>query len=552
MKHLTAFTIFLCTLLVACKSTPDRTATTTSNTSPDEMPYNQEFLVERDTTIDSSIAYNDLFLDTSAVSKYIQRQKLPEADAQALRGFYNMRNFQYAWFAGNGLTEQGNGFWNAYTYAKSHGQKDSIRDKALVAQMDKLADVDTLVITPGDSSFLETEIALTHRFIRYYNNTTEESLLHQLPLTQLLPARKTDPVAMADSVLKFSAQQPASDSTGQPFFALKRQLATYDSLAKAGGWQPIHVLSGMLSKGQSSPVVSQIKKRLHATGELPGTDTTTKYNDSLLTAVKAYQEQNGFNPDGFVTDSLIMSMNVPVQQRISQILVNLNRMAWMPPQVKQNFVAVNIPDFMLEVHDGDSIPLKMEVVVGKAGSNTMMFTGDLNQVVFSPTWNLPASIVREEVLPQMQKNPGYLKQKNMEVVRRNDSLPEIRQLPGPGNALGRVKFLFPNSYDIYLHDTEARHLFTQNKRAFSHGCIRLADAESMSGYVLRNDQNWTPEKIRAAMNANKEQFVAVKSPIPVVITYFTTWVDNNGRIHFRDDIYEHDKRTGNMMFTTAA
>jgi murein L,D-transpeptidase YcbB/YkuD len=136
----------------------------------------------------------------------------------------------------------------------------------------------------------------------------------------------------------------------------------------------------------------------------------------------------------------------------------------------------------------------------------------------------------------------------MVIVRRNDSLPEIQQLPGPGNGVGKVKFLFPNSYDIYLHDTEAKELFQNKVRAFSHGCIRLADAEKMSAYVLRNNSNWTSAKIRTAMNSNKEQSVEVKSPIPVVITYFTAWVDNNGQINFRDDIYQHDKRTGGMMF----
>jgi murein L,D-transpeptidase YcbB/YkuD len=147
--------------------------------------------------------------------------------------------------------------------------------------------------------------------------------------------------------------------------------------------------------------------------------------------------------------------------------------------------------------------------------------------------------------------PNYLKTKRMEIVRKNDSLPEIRQLPGPGNALGKVKFLFPNSYDIYLHDTEAKDLFENNKRAFSHGCIRLANAEKMAEYVLREQQEWTPEKINAAMNSAKEQHVSVKKKIPVVITYFTTWVDEDGQLNFREDIYAHDKRMADKMFTSS-
>jgi L,D-transpeptidase YcbB len=237
-----------------------------------------------------------------------------------------------------------------------------------------------------------------------------------------------------------------------------------------------------------------------------------------------------------------------VHDRIQQLLVNMNRMVWIPPQVNENYIAVNIPEFMLRVHEGDSMPVKMPVVVGKEGTNTMMFSGDLNQVVFSPTWNLPESIVKDEVLPAMQNDPNYLRRKNMERVGGTDSLPRLKQLPGPGNALGKVKFLFPNSYDIYLHDTEEKNLFQQSRRAFSHGCIRLADAERLSQYVLRGDANWTPERIKNAMNSGKEQPVSVNKPIPVVITYFTAWVDEKGRVHFRDDIYKHDTRTAGMMF----
>jgi murein L,D-transpeptidase YcbB/YkuD len=245
-------------------------------------------------------------------------------------------------------------------------------------------------------------------------------------------------------------------------------------------------------------------------------------------------------------------MNVPAEERLRQILINMNRMAWMPPQIKDNFVAVNIPDYMLEVHEGDSVPVKMKVVVGKEGSNTMMFTGDMNQVVFAPSWNVPESIVKDEIIPAMKNDPGYLKKKRMEVVGKNDSILRIKQLPGPGNALGKVKFLFPNSYDIYLHDTEAKGLFAQQKRMFSHGCIRVADAPALSAYVLRNDNNWTPDKIKTAMNSEKEQFVFVKNPIPVVITYYTAWVDKAGKLHCREDIYQHDRRTGAMMFTAPA
>ena len=169
--------------------------------------------------------------------------------------------------------------------------------------------------------------------------------------------------------------------------------------------------------------------------------------------------------------------------------------------------------------------------------------------VFSPHWNIPASIVKKEILPAMQQDPRYLEKNRMEIIGKNDSLPVIRQLPGENNSMGRVKFLFPNRYDIYFHDTKSKEIFQSNKRAISHGCIRLADAEKMSNYLLRGMSGWTPEKVNSAMNSGKEQYVKLATPVPVSITYLTAWVDDGGELHFRDDIYGHDKRLIPMMFT---
>ncbi len=190
----------------------------------------------------------------------------------------------------------------------------------------------------------------------------------------------------------------------------------------------------------------------------------------------------------------------------------------------------------------------MEVVVGKEGTNTMMFTGELNQIVFSPYWNIPASIVRDEILPAIKKDPAYLKRKDMEIVSKTDTLPVIRQLPGTQNSLGKVKFLFPNTYDIYFHDTPDKSLFKKTNRAFSHGCIRLANAEKMASYLLRNQPEWTPAKIEEAMNSKKENNVKLKDPVLVVITYFTAWLNNAGELNYRNDVYGHDKNLSKKMF----
>ena len=178
----------------------------------------------------------------------------------------------------------------------------------------------------------------------------------------------------------------------------------------------------------------------------------------------------------------------------------------------------------------------------------MMFNGDLNQVVFCPYWNVPSSIVKKEILPEMEKHSDYLATQDMEITGEEDGAPAVRQKPGPKNALGKVKFLFPNSFNIYLHDTPVKSLFEKDKRAYSHGCIRVREPEKLAQYVLRNQPEWTPEKIEEAMNSNEQKFVKVKDPIPVLITYYTAWVDDNGQLNFREDIYRHDSDLAGKMF----
>jgi murein L,D-transpeptidase YcbB/YkuD len=329
---------------------------------------------------------------------------------------------------------------------------------------------------------------------------------------------------------------------------LKKQLAIYYQIEKNGGWPQVPSGKKNWKKGNSAPDIAIIKRRLIASGDLAGKDTSQAFNDTLETAVKNFQTRHGFSPTGVVNDEVIKAMNVPVEERLEQILMNMERMRWLTQEPKGNLIVVNIPEFVLHVYEGNRQAFQMNVVVGKEGHNTMMFNGDLNQVVFSPYWNVPPSIVQKEILPSIQKNPNYLASQNMEITGNENGSPVIRQKPGGKNALGRVKFLFPNSFNIYFHDTPSKSLFAKDKRAYSHGCIRLSEPEKMANYVLRNQTEWTPEKISEAMNSGDEKFVKVKDPIPVVITYYTAWVDENGQLNFREDIYGHDTKLAQKMF----
>jgi murein L,D-transpeptidase YcbB/YkuD len=224
--------------------------------------------------------------------------------------------------------------------------------------------------------------------------------------------------------------------------------------------------------------------------------------------------------------------------------MNMERIRWVPAQPTTDYLVVNIPEFRLHVYERGQYQWSSSVVVGTAANHTVIFTGNLRQIVFSPYWNVPPSILKNEILPAIARNPNYLARNNMEWYAGG-----VRQKPGPGNALGKVKFLFPNNYKIYLHDTPSKSLFSEQRRTFSHGCIRVSEPTKLAQFVLRNDENWDSVKIVKAMNAGKEQFYSVKDPIPVYIVYFTAWVDRDGKLNFRDDVYGHDKRMKARLFS---
>jgi len=270
----------------------------------------------------------------------------------------------------------------------------------------------------------------------------------------------------------------------------------------------------------------------------------------LKTAVELFQTKLGYTATGKINDSLIKDLNVSAETRLAQLIININRMKWMPEKPSGKLIVVNIPEYRLHVYDGDTKAFDMDVVVGKEGKNTVIFTGNLNEIVFSPYWNIPPSIVQQEILPKMQEDPSYLAEQNIEITKEENGLPVMRQLPGPKNSLGKVKFLFPNSFNIYFHDTPAKDLFNKDKRAYSHGCIRLSDPVKMAQYLLQDQPDWTPEKIDSAMNAKEPKSVTVKSPVPVMVNYFTAWKDETGQLNFREDIYGHDSTEAAKLFTT--
>jgi L,D-transpeptidase YcbB len=543
MKNIFLYTILISSLIAACQnggshnSTDDNTAESKKNVS------------KRDYSINKSNSYSDLFLDSMAMEKFIGSKKIADSLARRMRSFYNTRNYQFAWFSSSGINEQTYAFWNLHDYVTTYDNDTTLKDKKLQKRMDALVAEESL--SPSASpDYINTELTLTEHFIRYVLNNYDKGYVKRKEMERFIPVKKQDPLALADSILnKKHKDDKYFEDVNAPYKGLKDQLAKYYNITKAGGWPQVTATKKALKRGVSDPAIPIIKKRLEITGELFGKDSSAIFNDTLENAVRTFQVSMGYKPDGVITSQLVKDMNVPATERLKQILVNMGRMRWMPTEPNGRLIIVNIPEFVLHLYENKKKAWDMNVVVGKEGHNTTMFTGDLNQIVFSPYWNVPPSIVQKEILPKLASNPGYLASQNMEQTGTDENgVPKIRQLPGDQNSLGKVKFLFPNSFNIYFHDTNAKSLFEKDKRAFSHGCIRLAEPEKMAQYLLRDQPEWTTEKIEEAMNSGHEQYVKLKNPVPVIITYYTAWVDDNGQLNFRDDIYSHDEDLGSKMF----
>lgn len=543
MKNIILYATLVCSLFAACQNGGSH------NDTDENTAEGKKKVSKRDYSISKSNSYSDLFFDSTAMEKYIVSKKLPDSISRRIRSFYNTRNYQFAWFSSDGLNEQTYAFWNLHDYVTTYDNDTSLKDKKLQKRMDALVAEENL--SPrADANYINTELTLTEHFIRYVLNNYQKGYVKRKEMERFIPFKREDPLALADSLInKKHKDDKYFEDVHAPYRALKEQLGKYYNIAKAGGWPQITAAKKSLKKGVSDPAIPLIKRRLQISGEMIGKDTSQVFTDTLEIAVRTFQTTMGYKPDGVITAQLVKDMNVPATERLKQILLNMGRMRWMPVEPDGRLIIVNIPEFALHVYENKKRVWDMNVVVGKEGHNTTMFSGDLNQVVFSPYWNVPPSIVQKEILPKLASNPGYLASQNMEQVGTDENgVPKIRQLPGPDNSLGKVKFLFPNSFNIYFHDTNAKSLFERDKRAFSHGCIRLAEPEKMAQYLLRDQPEWTPERIDEAMNSGTEKYVKLKNPVPVIITYYTAWVDDNGQLNFRDDIYSHDETVGSKMF----
>jgi L,D-transpeptidase YcbB len=343
-----------------------------------------------------------------------------------------------------------------------------------------------------------------------------------------------------------------------------KALQTYLELAKEYDGEPLPAVKGTIAPGDSYPGVPRLIRFLRLVGDLPADanvpEDETIYQGPLVDAVKSFQRRHGRDSDGRIGAQTLADLNVPLKQRVRQMQLTLERWRWMPDAYQKAPIVVNIPEFRLRAYDEKfKIALTMNVVVGKAyDHSTPVFEEKMAYVVFRPYWNVPYSIAKAEYLSRVARDPDYLSKKGFEVVNSrqevvtsgtvtSDVLEQLRagklflrQAPGPKNSLGLVKFIFPNDYSVYMHDTPAQEFFSKSRRDFSHGCIRLGKPADLAVWVLRDNPGWDMDRVRAAMNGGATQQVNLAHRIPVLIVYGTVIVTEDGTVHFYDDIYGHD------------
>ncbi len=515
-------------------------------TEKDHLPKEEKEITKVDVTIDTSNSFNSLFIDSADVRTILALNDLGDTLFNRIKSFYNSRNYQYAWFSKEGLPEHTVSFWNLLKNYLNYSKDSAVYNKWLNDKMETLIRVQS-IRPKNDSLYQNAELLLTRYFYTYADHAYAEDPDFDIKsLEWYIPKKKLTLEAMLDSVLTRHGQYADAYAPQNPqYLMLKSQLLKYKQIKDNGGWPAVNSKVEVMKKGYADPAVKALKKRLKTEGFLTAPDSTldNTYNQELADAVNALKKTYGYKPDGTAGKTFLKDVNIPVEERIQQILINMERMRWMPGNTKDSgrSIIVNIPEFRLHVYEYGKPAWNMDVVVGKEGNNTTVFTGRLSNIVFSPYWNVPASIVKNE----MNGKPGaaYLARNHMEIVNGR-----VRQKPGPWNSLGLVKFLFPNSYNIYFHDSPAKSLFNRDKRSYSHGCIRLKEPAKLAEYLLSDTAKYSSRKVDSLMRTYKEKYVRVKNPVPVLITYFTSWVNDSSVLNFREDIYGHDAIIAKKMF----
>lgn len=479
---------------------------------------------------------------------------------QALRSFYAGRGYVPVWSTDRGLGKRGRAVETLLSevgteglHAPDYAPKRDVRSRR--------------------GTWPELEIEISARLLRYAADVGGGRIsVKKIDRELFAFDREIDWVeilqnaAAAPDIEVFFDTLPPSTAD---YRALRTALSAYRGIAAAGGW---HSLAGVrtLKPGDASPDLARLWERLRITGDVRADVLSPQVLEGrLLDGLIGFQKRHGLVADGIIGLKTWNALNVPVESRIRQILMNMERWRWLPHDLGDPHVFVNLAGFELQAVRGGDVSLRMKVVIGKTYRRTPVFSDRIKYLELNPAWTVPHSIATLDILPKLQKNASFLPKNGFQLLPpaggqsgvildsenvqwdryRSDYFPfRLRQRPGPLNSLGSVKFMFPNRFAVYLHDTPSREQFSRKVRTFSSGCIRVAQPVELAAFLL-NSGEWNADHIRTGIKTGKTRVLRLAAPVPVHIAYLTAWVEANGTVNFRDDVYKRDERLAVALFS---
>ncbi|UCG13374.1 MAG: L,D-transpeptidase family protein [Deltaproteobacteria bacterium] len=483
-----------------------------------------------------------------------------------LSRFYGRRAFRLAWISGETLSPQARSFIRVIQKADSEGLKPEdyhlVGIESLLEEM-RLGTVKNHSLAP--EKLMEFDLLLTDAFLTYASHLLDGRVNPETIYPDWRVYRQKEDLAeflqyaLDSANLESALKSLLSPQAG--YASLRRVLPRYQRIAASGGWPQVPAGPEM-RKGCRGLRVLALRERLAASDDLRAVNwrESDLFDDALEQAVRQFQNRHGLTVDGAVGPATLAALNVSATERLQQIKLNMERWHWLPQDLGQRYILVNTANFELEVVEDGRTVFTQRAVTGRPSRPTPVCTGYMTYLEMNPYWNVPFSIATKDILPKLKRNPNYLNKKNIRVfkvrgAKRLEVDPagldwsritarnfyyNLRQDPGPSNSLGRIKFMFPNKFSVYIHDTPARGLFQRTQRGFSSGCIRIEKPIDLAEYLLRGYQEWTLEAIQASIRRGERQVVRLPKPIKVHLLYWTAWVDNDGTVQFRDDIYRRD------------
>ena len=482
----------------------------------------------------------------------------------ALLTFYQGRDYRPVWCSADGLSSEAQRWLSVLGRVEQEGMSGLLMQRAEIRQRLDAA---------GPMELAELDLMLSDSFFQYVRKLGRGQLDSALADPDWhIPQPEIKPLVLLERVARSGQIEDAAAAllpTHPAYRKLRDALARYLLIQRSGGWPVLQPGGRTLEPGDSSEDIQRLRRQLWLAGDLAQVDALGQvYDAALERAVMRFQQRHGLLGDGVIGKRTRAALAVSVDQRIEQIRLNLERWRWLPRDLGPRYISVNSAAFELQVHDQGTVPLSMRVIVGKTRHPTPVFMEKMRYLIVNPYWHVPTRVAVRDLIPKQLSDPGFFQSRSIRVLSgwQSDAvevdpdqvewqaylggryLPyKLRQDPGPANALGRIKFMLPNRFSIYLHDTPGRRLFNKPVRTFSAGCVRVEKPMALANYVLGLQQPSAQARLETLISQEEKQIIPLPDPIPVYLLYHTAWVAEGETLQFRDDIYGHDRRLAEAL-----